>query len=728
MSVAREDRTLTWLVVSAVAAMLLWMLRPLFAGTVPFTGDLLHFHYILRDFYARALEAGQRFDWMPSLYSGFYVVGEGQLGAYHPLHWLLYRLLPLDRAFAIEVVAAYPFVLAGMVLFLRRWCHLAAAVFGAMLFAFCGFTLSHGVHPNMVGVVAHAPWVLWAIDRTLQSPDWRGRAAGGATIGLLTGSQLLLGHPQAVWMLGLIAVSYAAAMLMMQPVRQRTPGAATVAGGLLLGVAIGAVQLLATWHALAGSVRATVDDTFASTYALAPAHLLQLLAPYAFWGRILRWSETPAAGDEYAAYGGAVALTLAVWWLGASWARRRQGAATAVDRLGAYAASLGAIGLWLATGSWGKLYMLQTWLPIVGRFRVPARFILFTDLAIAILAALALRDLLQPRSPENDGGRRGVFWTWATAVAATLAALWLMARGDTPQSSTMVLAIAAGPVLFIVAAGLLALAVRGRRWAAIGLVLFAACDQALYGLGGVVAWHDYLTRREAEQLVAEQDVMPPGGGRMAHGGFPNLYVLAGYRVLDGYLGLTPARMLDYRSPQALRVAQVAYANTRFEVSAPLQPIAGNEWFAAPDPLPRVRLVTAARPSRRPADDLKNLDIERAALTTHPMDLPGGPAGTAALEAEAPGAIEIATDAPTRQLLVVSESYDDGWIATVDGQRVTTERVNGDFVGCPVPAGRHRVRLDFAPAHLAIGKAISLGGFGLAMTLLAASRWTRRVKP
>ena len=185
-------------------AMLAWMGRSLVTGQIPFTGDLLHFHYPLRDFYARALANGHGFDWMPSLYSGFYVVGEGQLGAYHPLHFLLYRLLPLDRAFAVELVLAYPFLFAGTWLWLRRWCGAGPAAFGALAFTFCGFTLIHGVHPNIVGVVAHVPWVLLALDARRRVPPaavargrrWRRSA-------LLTGSQLLLGHPQAVWFAGL---------------------------------------------------------------------------------------------------------------------------------------------------------------------------------------------------------------------------------------------------------------------------------------------------------------------------------------------------------------------------------------------------------------------------------------------------------------------------------------------------------------------------------------------
>ena len=155
--------------VAASLAMLAWMGRSIVTGEIPFTGDLLHFHYAVRDFYARALAAGHGFDWIPGLFGGYYLVGEGQLGGYHPLHLLLYRMLPLDRALAVELVAAYPFMFAGTWLWMRRWCGESAAAFGAMTATFCGFMLVHGVHPNMVGVVAHVPWLLWALDNAAAS-------------------------------------------------------------------------------------------------------------------------------------------------------------------------------------------------------------------------------------------------------------------------------------------------------------------------------------------------------------------------------------------------------------------------------------------------------------------------------------------------------------------------------------------------------------------------------
>ena len=103
--------------------------------------------------------------WTPSIFAGLYLHGEGQVGLFHPFHQLLYRVFPLGTAFNLELVANYPAAFAGMFWFLRRlrFSH-AAALFGAMLFAFSGFNLLHHHHINMVAVVAHMPWLLAAAD------------------------------------------------------------------------------------------------------------------------------------------------------------------------------------------------------------------------------------------------------------------------------------------------------------------------------------------------------------------------------------------------------------------------------------------------------------------------------------------------------------------------------------------------------------------------------------
>jgi len=263
------------------------------------------------------------------------------------------------------------------------------------------------------------------------------------------------------------------------------------------------------------------------------------------------------------------------------------------------------------------------------------------------------------------------------------------------------------------------------RWALPALVLLAASDQALYGLGGIVAWQDFIRQDEVVPLLKPAAARPPvEAGRIHRGGFQNLYTLGGYRLLDGYVAIAPRKRLHYDSLQALRAAQVAYV-FRNDYPSPDKPatLLGGEWYQVSDVPPRARLVARAELTQQPEADIERVDLQTTALVEHPVALDDGPAGVAAIARDEPGDLDIHTESQGRQLLVLSESHDDGWTAAVDREPAAVERVNGDFIGVVVPAGAHTVALRFVPAHLAWGKRISLAGLLVVVALLAlGARW------
>ncbi len=711
----RERRLVLWSAIVASVAMLLWMGRSVVSGEIPFTGDLLHWNYPLRDFFATAVGSGQRLWWMPTMFGGFDVAGEGQLGEFHPLHWVLYGLLPLDRAFAIELVLPYLAMFAGTWLFLGCRVDSGAAAFGAMLFTFCGFNLSHVVHMNMVAVVAHIPWLLWTSERLVAATTARGRLVLGAVCAALIGSQLLFGHPQAVWWSALLLSSHGVWLAATTPRDTRRAQLTTLAAGACVGMGIGAVQLVATWYEARHSERSNADLNFVTSFSLEPRQLLQFIEPYATWGRVLRWNEAPGAGDEFAVYAGVVPLALAAWWVAAAGCRRRHRLAH-VGGLAWWALAVAALGLWLALGRYGGLYYLQTLLPLVGQFRAPVRYVLFSQFGLAVVSAVALVQLTWAGRDPSRPGRGGLWAPWLLVGVSAAVAYWLRMDRHIPAPSSMWVSVA-GPALLATAAVLITLAVSGRRVAVAGLVLLAAVDLGLYGLGGVVAWQDFLTRSQAVALVEGERVgIPTSDGRIARGGFPNLWVLAGYRLIDGYAGLTPRRTLDYTGANALRVAGVRYAHRDFLGAADIpgaQPLPRG-WFRLPAPLPRAHLVTSARASSDERRDIERVDVSTTALVSHPLDLDGSAAGSLALALDEPGHIVVTTDTESRQLLVLSESFSDGWSTTIDDRVGETERVNGDFLGVVVPPGRHTVRATFAPPGMRVGGTLTLGSAMLLM--------------
>jgi hypothetical protein len=71
------------------------------------------------------------------------------------------------------------------------------------------------------------------------------------------------------------------------------------------------------------------------------------------------------------------------------------------------------------------------------------------------------------------------------------------------------------------------------------------------------------------------------------------------------------------------------------------------------------------------------------------------------------------------LLIVSEHFDDGWSATVEGRAATVLRADLAVLGVPVPRGESEVRLRFIPRGLLPGVAALLA------TLAALLVWRTR---
>jgi len=688
------------------------MAGPFFAGRVYTRDDLGAYHLPIRAFYARQLAQGEPFDWMPQIYSGFYLTGEGQAGTYHPLHLVLYACLPLRAAVAWDWLIPYPAMLVGTWFFLRRRLKRRdAAMLGSLLFTFSGFNLLHFLHPNAIAVVAHIPWLLWAIDVVMLDGSRRKVTGAQAAIALLTGSQILLGYPQYVWF-SLIAE---AAYVIFLRLNDRW-GRLVVAKGI--GLLLGAVQLLPTIDALTQSTRHATEETVAFWNSLPPSNLVQLVAPYLLSDRVVG-NNTHEAG----LYAGAAPLMLIVWVL------IRQDQLGSMKRLARSAAIFGLLAMFLAFGQYGKLYYLQTYLPVVGDFRCPCRYILLFHLAAAVMAAIGF--VLLARDYQRACGERGgtpqsVPWRQHTSlwivVGASVAAagFGLLSGSESWTASTQ--AVLAGPLLLGTAATLVVLAARGFKAALVGLILFAAADLGVYGLSYAV----YPQTFRLGQYVASAATPPAGvDGRVMTSPLPynqrvrrtgNQMTLAGWHRADGYAGLEPQRNLDYRRLAALRSASVRWLK-KSKAAGEIEGLWKHpgEWLEVPRPLPWVRLVSRARFSQDPARDIEQIDLETTALTNVPLALPDSPPGKATLVAERPGRLHIQCDCSTPQLLVVSESFHPGWQAIVDGSPQQVVRVNGDFIGCPVGPGQRQVVFEFRPRSLHRGRAVSC--LGLAMVLI-----------
>ena len=67
--------------------------------------------------------------------------------------------------------------------------------------------------------------------------------------------------------------------------------------------------------------------------------------------------------------------------------------------------------------------------------------------------------------------------------------------------------------------------------------------------------------------------------------------------------------------------------------------------------------------------------------------------------------------PKPGILFISESFNSGWQASVDGIPSKVYKANFAFQGIAVPGGNHVVKLSYNPESFRFGKILSLGSLG-----------------
>lgn len=731
MTGERRETLGFWVASVGAALLLLGMSLPLWLGRVYIHNDLGFQFVPWRGFLAACLASGDGTAWCPGLFGGYYFLGEGG-GVAHPLLRTLYATLPLGPALDVEVMVPYASMLVGLPLLLMRWgLRKDAAVLGGVLYAFGGPNFVHYIHPTLMVSYAHLPWLMLAADVALrtQSPT---RAAWARTgVALLSASQLLSAHVQAVWISGLAEVAYAGFVAWHVPeARRRLAGLATFKG---LGCLGGAAQLLPQWEAFRDSIRAKPTPTYVAMGSVPPWNLLQWFAPYlTATGVVIPPMATDngvlAAGrdrlhdwrvHEFTFYLGAIVPVLLLWLVTAGWKRL----APQERALMGFALAGSLLALLLAFGDFTPLFAITRRLPVVGSFRVPGRYLTLFQLGVSVLVALSYASLSRRRS---DPAQK----TWAEvapllvlpAIAVVVCLMSRMFGGAWPfylrgeylaSRRWMVL----GPVLMAASVLLVTLAARGWRPALLAIPLSLAVDLGAYDTRAALIHPPQPLDEFLSTWSAPREVV---GSRVAfdkaHVVTQGVYTLEGLRPIEGYVSLPPRRALTYKRATSQRVASIDFVFHEEHGQPVWRPLEGT--------LPRARLVTRTKTSRDPERDLDAIDPGTTVLTSREISLPADSrAGTARIVTDRPGKMDVVTDAPTAQFLVVSESYHHGWRVEIDGRPTRRERAYGDFLGAVVPAGQHRVALRFRPTSQVVGYWISVAAVAVAIAppLLSVAR-------
>ena len=703
-----------WVSALLVSATIGWFFAPfLRLDAILVERDALSFILPMQAFHARALASGALPWWNPAPVLGKPFLAEWQPGLFYPPSLLL-LVRPFALGFNLFYVGHYWLAAIGALLWLRgRGAGTAGAILGALVWALGGPLLSLGYVLTHLTSLAWLPWVLWAWDRGRSTVTRV--AASGAMLAL----PLLAGSPEMVCLI--------AFLLLLASRDPRSLAALPIAAGLA------AIQIVPFLCYLPWTYRGGVglDSAAALAYSASLAELVQLVH---FRGVI---DPEPYLRSVYV---GLLPLLLALVAL--SLAPFRLRCVLAVVVAGLVVLALG------ANTPVGPL--LQAHLPLASLIRFPEKFVLALVALVAAGAAFGCARLASLAATEDASGAEGRVGLaiGLCLVAAVVLDLARVNRGlsyAAPPAQVLAAPALARAMLDDVATRAVTLryyanSTGGPEALSVGAaadldreILFAAVGE-LYGLGNLNS-PGGLNLIAHERLQRALSTVPRAVAIDAMAALGVRYVTS-WRVLDATAGLEtipiprPTRGASlYRVTAAGPRAFIA----RRIIAAPDAEGAVGRFVAAPAgshtglavlemrdaiALPigarllRGELVGASEPRRRnvswPETGPSSSDPAGA---IHEPARPADTAEPVRLSEEGSDRLSIAARLDRPGLLVVNDSWFEGWRAEVDGEPTPILRVDGLVRGVWLGSGHHVVRMSYRPRGLVAGFLISLVTLG-----------------
>lgn len=157
-------------------------------------------------------------------------------------------------------------------------------------------------------------------------------------------------------------------------------------------------------------------------------------------------------------------------------------------------------------------------------------------------------------------------------------------------------------------------------------------------------------------------------------------------------------------------------------------------LSVPNTLARAFAVGGVRVAG-PADEVGNVldpdfDPEAEVILSkgQPRPAPAGFSGVVEIVEDRADRVGLTAELSHDGHVVLADTHDPGWRATVDGRPAPLLRANVAFRAIPVPAGRHDVDLVYRPPVVLAGLAVSALTFVFILAVALAIPWRRRSLP
>jgi hypothetical protein len=733
-------------------------------GQMLFGTDMLGEAYQNRSFAVEEVQAGRGLPgWNPFVYAGQPFLSTLPYPVYYPTT-LAYFAFPLHRAIGWAFVLH--FLVAGLLAYaLARQFGLrsgAAAVTG-VAYMFTGYIVSHlyGGHDGRMFAMTLTPALFLFAERALsrRSGHWF------LWMGVVVALQTVTPHVQTMYFAAMAVGAY----VLFRLVQMKREGDDWKTVSTLLGWFVGAyvlaglVALVEVWPTLKMlqfSHREARGYEYASSWALPVSETLAVIWPE-FQGYLQTyWGSNPF--KLHTEYVGAVPVLLALLAL----ASRRSAGVW-------FFTGLAVVGLLFAWGGATPVHRIFYWtLPVMKSFRAPAMMFSVVALSIVVLAghgAQALYDRSEALAHKAHvawkllagfGVLWFLLWLWVAAQPQGFAGFWadLLSIPVGPQHA---LAMQSALPKFMLGLGLFTL-----YWAVAVALVWAAARRkvaplvACAILGAVTLidlWRvdkDFyatfpVSRLEADQTVRFFQTQPePFRIFPILGAYePNELMLHRLesvtgmqkfrlRWWDDLVGEDFSRLL--RNINLWRLLDIEYVVSPQPVSAPgLEPVfegAGRLVYRWSEETPRAWVVhevvvpaadqTAESLILDPTFQPQETAILEPESTPPTLNTDTSAEARIRWETRTPDQLALTVESAGAGLLVFAEIYHPYWSATVDGNSAPVYQVDVALRGVPVPAGSHRVEMQFRDPTMRYGA--WGGGIGIVLLLgLLAATWRGR---
>jgi len=355
---------------------------PALLGHPVYPGDDLTQNFPLRVLAGQQIRNGQLPLYDPYIWSGAPLLAGWNAGAAYPLTFL-FAIVPATAAWTLNMIVTWAVAGLGLFFFLRAL-RLGSlpSVLGALSFAFAGAMSAQVGHFGLVAGMSWVPVELLAVLRLCETRSIPSRLGWTAVLGGTFGLTILAGEPRAIDDAGVIVFMYAAWQIARLG-RRYGPALISVAGGVALGICLGAVQWLPGLAALGTSQRAVSSAALFDSGSLPHKWVLLMLVPDLLggsgsFGQPAYFAHYNLA--EVTGYVGVLPLVAAFVLLGRFRLRPRP-----PEWIIWHVIAL--VGLILALGGNTPAGQLLVHLPLFGNQRLQSRNILVADLALAVLLA-----------------------------------------------------------------------------------------------------------------------------------------------------------------------------------------------------------------------------------------------------------------------------------------------------------------------------------------------------